>query len=225
MSSVPQTPVVARRPGQFGREEIRRSATRALAILAALVAAGLLAGLAFGFTSWPFAGALFVVLGALVLVDRHASADIGRRERGAEGEELVGAILDGLEPAGWLTLHDVSLGRGNIDHIAIGPAGIFTIETKSHRGKRRADRVTDAWLSQAYAQCKLVERVTGEPVSPLLVFSHAYLVGQPVTRRRGVVILPARMLAGHLGRRAARLDADEVRALHQRLAVALAPAD
>ena len=224
MSSVPQAPAAPRRAGQFGRQEVRRVARRALTVLAALLASGLVVGLAFGFTSMAFAGAEIVVLAALVLLDRRTSADIARRERGAAGEELVGAILDDLGPAGWLTLHDVALGRGNIDHIAIGPAGIFTIETKSHRGPRRADRVADAWLSQAYAQRKLVERITGEPVEPLLVFSHAYLIGRAVSRRRGVVILPARLLPGHLARRPARLDAGEVRSLHARLAAALASA-
>ncbi|MBV8710719.1 MAG: NERD domain-containing protein, partial [Solirubrobacterales bacterium] len=40
-------------------------------------------------------------------------------------------MLDGLRERGWLALHDVQLGRGNIDHVLIRPAGIFTVETKA----------------------------------------------------------------------------------------------
>jgi hypothetical protein len=54
-------------------------------------------------------------------------------------------------------------------------------------------------------------------LSALLVFSRAYLVGRPVTRQRGVVVLPARMLAGHLRRHPELLSALEVRRLHDRL--------
>ncbi|MBV8948155.1 MAG: NERD domain-containing protein, partial [Solirubrobacterales bacterium] len=36
-------------------------------------------------------------------------------------------MLDGLRERGWLALHDVQLGRGNIDHVLIRPAGIFTV--------------------------------------------------------------------------------------------------
>ena len=43
-------------------------------------------------------------------------------------------------------IHDASLGRGNVDHILIGPAGVFTIETKSHPGPVRVSRVHGATL-------------------------------------------------------------------------------
>jgi hypothetical protein len=75
-------------------------------------------------------------------------------------------------------------------------------------------------LKQAYAQAKHLERITGQRVAPLLVFSDAYL-DRPVSRRSGVVVLPARMLAGHLDRRPARLSPAQVDELHRRLAAAL----
>jgi len=54
--------------------------------------------------------------------------------RGAEGEEAVGARLAQLESAGWRTLHSIPVGtRGSdIDHLLIGPGGVFTINTKNH---------------------------------------------------------------------------------------------
>ena len=55
---------------------------------------------------------------------------------GADAEEFVGKRLDKLE--GWRLLHAVLVGdRGSdIDHVAIGPGGVFTINTKHHPDAR-----------------------------------------------------------------------------------------
>ncbi|WP_158616601.1 nuclease-related domain-containing protein [Corallococcus sp. CA054B] len=52
--------------------------------------------------------------------------------RGADGEEHVGALLAKLVPHGWAVEHDVKIGRrgANVDHLVIGPPGVYLIETK-----------------------------------------------------------------------------------------------
>jgi hypothetical protein len=57
---------------------------------------------------------------------------------GAEGERIVGAELEQLEARGWQVLHDVPVGeRGaNIDHVLVGPGGVWTVNTKYHWGGR-----------------------------------------------------------------------------------------
>jgi hypothetical protein len=75
-------------------------------------------------------------------------------------------------------------------------------------------------LSQAYAEKKLLERISGERVEALLVFSRAYLIGRVPARRRGVTVLPARMLAGFLRRQPQTLSAAQARELDGRLAEA-----
>jgi hypothetical protein len=52
---------------------------------------------------------------------------------GAKGERLVAARLEKL-PGDWRTLHAVPVGdRGSdIDHVVIGPGGVFTINAKHH---------------------------------------------------------------------------------------------
>ncbi|RZL68707.1 MAG: NERD domain-containing protein [Variovorax sp.] len=48
-----------------------------------------------------------------------------------DGERAVGQYLERLREAGYHVFHDV-VGTGfNIDHVLIGPAGVYTIETKT----------------------------------------------------------------------------------------------
>lgn len=55
---------------------------------------------------------------------------------GAQGEIVVGAILDAM-PEGWTVFHALPIGTkgADIDHLVIGPGGVFTINTKHHNGK------------------------------------------------------------------------------------------
>jgi hypothetical protein len=55
---------------------------------------------------------------------------------GAEGEESVGPRLEELQPHGWFVLHSVPVGKkgSDIDHVLIGPGGVYTINTKNHPG-------------------------------------------------------------------------------------------
>jgi Nuclease-related domain len=168
--------------------------------------------------SWAGIVAVEVVLiGGLLLVNRFAVPVVERWDRGADGEEHVGRLLASLEDDGWLTLHDVDTGRGNIDSVVIGPGGLFTVEVKSHSGRIDPARLDPAWLRQAYAQRKWLEGVTGRRPTALLVFSRAFLLGRPVSRHRGVVVLPARMLPGLLRREPPRLSSEDARRLHDRL--------
>jgi Nuclease-related domain len=213
----------ARRAGQHAREVTRRKARFwLLAMAVSIVTAA--AVVILGDPSWSGLVAVEVaLLVALLLIERFAAPNVERWGRGADGEERVGRVLEPLEADGWLTLHDVSTGRGNIDTVVVGPGGLFTIEVKSHGGRVRPERVKPAWLSQAYAQGKWLEAVTGRRVVPLLVFSRAFILDRPVSRQRGVTVLPARMLAGHLRRQPRRLSVTEVEDLQTRLGRAFEP--
>lgn len=141
--------------------------------------------------------------------------------QGAEGEEVVGQALEGLAADGWLAIHDVSFGGANIDHIVVGPGGLFTVETKSHGGRFSIDRLDPRMIAQAYAEKRKLEEITGLDVQPLLVFSQAYLIGRVPAKRRGVTILPARMLAGFFSRRRPIMSAEQAQEIHRRLSLAL----
>lgn len=66
--------------------------------------------------------------------------------RGAAGERAVARRLERLEKHGVVSLHDrrVPGSRANIDHLVVGPAGVFVIDAKRWSGKveRRG------WLSR-----------------------------------------------------------------------------
>lgn len=55
---------------------------------------------------------------------------------GARGEIAVGRSLESL-PEGWTVFHALPIGKKDrdIDHLVVGRGGIFTVNTKHHRGK------------------------------------------------------------------------------------------
>jgi Nuclease-related domain len=54
---------------------------------------------------------------------------------GQDGERQVGAAIEALRANGYSVFHDVIADGFNIDHVLVGPSGIYAIETKT-RSKR-----------------------------------------------------------------------------------------
>lgn len=50
-----------------------------------------------------------------------------------DAERIVGQSLTQLLVRGFHVFHDIPCGNFNIDHVVVGPAGVFAIETKSRR--------------------------------------------------------------------------------------------
>lgn len=75
----------------------------------------------------------------LVFILRFVGAHSQERawRRGAEGEEEVAWQLRKLDDR-WRVLHSVPIGTGetDIDHLVIGPPGVFALNAKNHLGKR-----------------------------------------------------------------------------------------
>jgi hypothetical protein len=206
--------------GQHARAMVHRLRLRTLVALGLLAVATALLGRAFGLHDVRFLGSEVALLASMFVISRYVLPLVERRDRGASAEEHVGGLLDGLADGEWRVIHDASLGRGNVDHILIGPAGVFTVETKSHPGPVRVARVHGGTLRQAHAEQRAVEAIAGVSVEPLLVFSRAW-VDRPLARRKGVRVLPARMLVGHLTKRNATLSREEIEQVHERLEAAL----
>lgn len=211
---------IARAPGQYTRSIVQRLRMRTLLTLGVLAVVTTVMGRRFGWHDPRFLGAEVALLAAIFVISRYVLPLVERHDRGAAGEEQVGGLLEGLRGRGWHVIHDVSLGRGNVDHIAIGAGGVFTVETKSAAGPVRVARVHGAVLGQAQAQRRAIERATGAHVEPLLVYSRAW-VDRPLSRRKGVRVVPARMLPSYLERQPQRLEPEEVERARERIAHAV----
>jgi hypothetical protein len=209
-----------RTAGQYARSAVQRLRMRTLVTLGVLAVATALLGRAFGLHDVRFLASEVALLASMFVISRYVLPLVERRDRGAQGEEHVGGLLDRLADGEWTVIHDATLGRGNIDHILIGPAGVFTVETKSHPGPIRVGRVHGAALGQARAEGRAIELVTGLEVEPLIVFSRAW-VDRPMARRKGVRVVPARMLLGYLGKRPQRLSREEIERAQEQVAQAL----
>lgn len=76
---------------------------------------------------------------------REKAARLNKRaelfEKGADGEDATAEVLGSLPP-GWISLHDVRWpGRrlANVDHVLIGPGGVFVIDSKNWTGRITLD--------------------------------------------------------------------------------------
>ncbi len=52
-------------------------------------------------------------------------------KQGRDGERYIGQCLERLRESGYRVLHDIVGDGFNIDHVLIGPTGLYTIETKT----------------------------------------------------------------------------------------------
>jgi hypothetical protein len=211
-------------PGQHARATFLRLRLRTLVTLGVLAVLTTVFGRSFGLHSPLFIGSELALLITMFAVSRYILPLVDRHDRGAAGEEHVGGLLDELTEEDWTVLHDASFGHGNVDHIALGAAGLFTLETKSRQGEVRVRAIHGAVLRQAQDQRETLEGITGERVEPIVVFSRAW-IDKPLARRRGVRVIPARMLLAYLRRHAHRLTPTQVEQAHTRIVAALAESE
>jgi hypothetical protein len=146
---------------------------------------------------------------------------------GERGEKAVAAKLDKLTRRGWKVLHSIQTGAGDIDHLLIGPTGVYVINTKTHPGgivDVRPDTITVNGHRRAYAAQVTREAglaraalhsALGRPVyvGPMLVIhKHETITGWRNHKPTGVHVLPSwairwwAMLPGHSIHTAADID-------------------
>jgi Nuclease-related domain len=75
------------------------------------------------------------------------SPDAVAWRRGAAGERRTGRLLGPLERHGWAVLHDLAIpgSRANLDHLVIGPGGVFVVDSKQYRGRLQLDGSGQLW--------------------------------------------------------------------------------
>ncbi len=149
-----------------------------------------------------------------------------RYSRGHDGEQMIGALLGELGPQGWRVLHDrrrQPRSPANLDHVLIGPAGVFVIDAKNWTGGRlRQDErgmAVGKWrkddeLHSAKVDADIVrEHVDGlgERAGTAAVVAFVHDMGLPApVQQRGVVLLQREQLLPWLTSLPSRLGPDQV---------------
>jgi hypothetical protein len=135
-------------PGRNAAEQSFRQTKQVLGIAVCTIAAiavivGYMLGARFSYLRLPpgiVLGIGSVLLVAVCLVGKWAEDKIDSidRERmawrkGAAGEALVAGILATL-PGEFVVVNDITKRFANIDHIVIGPTGVYVVDTKNWKG-------------------------------------------------------------------------------------------
>jgi Nuclease-related domain len=125
---------------------------------------------------------------------------------GIAGERRVAAKLGAVLDDDWTLLHGYRNRRGEIDHLLLGPAGLFAIEVKNLNATVHVDG--DRWRADKYdnygnlVEQRVIADRTGrspsaqlnEPADDLERFLHQR--GQPVTIQRAVILAHRRSRIG-----------------------------
>jgi hypothetical protein len=92
---------------------------------------------------------------------------IAWRRGGGAGERRTARLLDPLERQGWAILHDltVSGSRANLDHLVIGPGGVFVIDSKQYRGRPTSMGLGDCGMAATPSPLRC-RRCPGRPPRP-----------------------------------------------------------
>jgi hypothetical protein len=176
----------------------------------------ILVSLAVGFSSHAkgtyvagFLGGAFLIAALLLRAD--PPAYIANWGQGDVGEDQSAKVLSELKAEGWCVVDDVQRdGRGNWDHVLVGPPGVFLIESKNLTGIVRIERGEPWWrgkhdpesdrplrdikprvLAAAADLHERLERATGHSlwVNAVVVFWNPVEAGSDL--ERGVVETPS----------------------------------
>jgi hypothetical protein len=131
---------VVRRPGRFLRNKRELYFAEALAWLVLAAILMLATDSLFG-------------LVPLALVPS-SIARYARYAKGEAGERLVSRALETLDDT-YCIVHDAQIPGGNVDHVVLGPNGIFVLETKHHAGLIRCQG--DRWRRARHSSARAFE--------------------------------------------------------------------
>lgn len=138
---------MARIEGKAGRyvgQELSKKLKRALltAYISSMVLAAFI-GVTLAHGTWPVAAGLLIFEVVLFVLGRRfvgkAENEIANWKRGLDGEIIVGRKLAEDLPDNFCVIHDLNTQFGNLDHVVIGPTGVFAVETKNWRGTVTSD--------------------------------------------------------------------------------------
>lgn len=126
---------------------------------------------------------------------------VERFYKGARGEERVSGILQSLSDS-YHIFNDFVVGRNHIDHVVVGPGGVFAVETKCWNGKVTIEdgyvllngQLPDhSPIAQVVREAALVRRALVEKgwnglVTPVLAFASDSFVAHRANLNGTVII-------------------------------------
>jgi len=215
-------------PGRSAHTQYRRRRTAELAAWTPsltwraplVLAAGLVAGALAAQAGLPEAGLASLAVAALVgwRLRFRPSSQARAWQRGAKGERHTARLLDRLGRDGYVSFHDLAMPHSpaNLDHLVLGPSGVFLIDSKQWTGHvhQSSDGLIwhnhyrlDRTLATIRWQADTLGRLLGVPVAPL-VCVHGAHIQHGGLRVQGVAIVPATLLRSALGYDQVLSDAD-----------------
>ncbi len=149
---------------------------------------------------------VFLFVAGLAVLGYSLLKGLQRIERyfiGARGEEHVSGLLRKI-PDSYHVYNDFKAGGYRVDHVVVGPAGVFAIETKCWRGKVTVEEnhiLLDGQLpdrsptQQASREAQCVKKELAKlgydgPVTPVLTFA-SDTFATPIAEVDGVVVMNA----------------------------------
>jgi hypothetical protein len=178
-----------------------------------------------------FTGAALITMLYAALRIWRAVPKLRNLRQALEGERAVGQFLERLQERGFRVFHDV-VGEGfNVDHVLIGPCGVFTIETKTWSKPRfgspeitfdgetvrvggfEPDRnpVVQAKAQSGWLRSLLAESTGREfVVRPAIVFPGWYITNSPGSFK-DVWVLEPKALPAFLDHEPARLSPEDIK--------------
>ena len=159
---------MARVMGKAGRYVTQRLSRKIRSVLCTIFIGAIAVGALLGYTlarmTWPLIAILLIVEFALfVLGTRYldrAEKDRVAWNRGLDGEVVVGRSLANDLPDTFRVIHDVRAQFGNVDHVVVGPTGVFAVETKNWRGLVTPDGKGELRLNGRPLDKPYVKRLT-----------------------------------------------------------------
>jgi len=174
-------------PGAFSQDRFDRAKRAherkmhamfpAIVGFAALMGLGELVLLAPLVGAWASAVGIAFFIVALIAVTRLPREALFW-DKGARGERRSAEVLDPLGNRGFVILYNRIMpdGRGDIDSIAIGPTGVWVIETKNLSGAVEIvhdrlfvkDHDRQAMVEQVYREAFAVQQIVGDSLAPTM---------------------------------------------------------
>jgi hypothetical protein len=226
-AKLPFTDLPLRPPGESSRIEAEKNYQEAMENFLTLLVASGFCGAIVGMSPQAHKGLIAVgfgiaVVGATAIIAPRVFRSIRKFRQyqlGFKGERIVGEELNQLMTKGYRVFHDIPFEGFNIDHVVVGPAGVFVVETKARRkaltknvarpthivrydGKRLvwpSGKYDDRSLDQAARNARTVSEwltaATGETVTcqPVLTFP-GWWVERSVKGRASVTVVSSKNL-------------------------------